>query len=911
MSTATQPIMPKSRTPSGAFESCCPADGASCSLTARLPWFRLALGVFVAAQTMLLGMAVNLTGDMDPGTRLVLDGGMLAATLLVMILLGWPLAAGAVRELMRRRLTMELLFIGGILSAFGLSLQAMLSGRGAVYFEVVSLLLIIYSAGRAIGQLSRQRAAVSVDFLTREIRMARLAGDGQNSSSSSPSSAASDSRVPVEQVSPGDRVLVWPGEIIPVDGWVVEGLSLVRQTAFTGQRGGAMKRMGDEVLAGTACEDGMLVIEATSAGTQRRVDKLAELIDSARRSPTSLQRQADRMVRWFLPLVMGIAILTGWYWWGKSGAEAALYNGLAVLLVACPCAAGLATPLVLWSVLGTLASRGLVLRGGDAIERLAEVDGVIFDKTGTLGDEELILHQIRTDEEPLTRSRTLAIIRAIERCSTHPVATALSQVKDDGTWSVAVQDLRILPGRGVEAIVRVSPEDQSRNPNPETRNPSRIQLVRDGEADGMLAIRMTIDGQWAATAVLVESLRDTAPRAVERINAMGLPVRIMTGDVCVAVAGALGAATVAMTPEQKHAAVVKTRAGPEFRRPLFVGDGVNDVAAMAAAHVSIALAHGAQIATETASATLHGADLNLVPEALEISRRAVAMIRSNLRWALAYNAAGIVAAASGLLHPILAAVLMGMSSAIVSWRSFHVTDQSGTGVSPVKTRTTKAASAPAPRQILWQFPQPSRTVFSVAHILGLLGQGIVLIVIADLKAPAALVVLIAMTAMALLIHTRADRLPAWADMTLAMVSVGGLGMNLGWWIDLNFASAVVNGAAMSCCGLSGQGTMPGHPWMYAGMLALGVPAMYLLRRTPEYFSLRRGCCLGTLLVGVPAMCIGMNLGGVVAGRWRFLNPHAQVLNGYAWMMLGMVVGMLLPHTTGFLIPRGGENEASG
>jgi P-type E1-E2 ATPase len=298
--------------------------------------------------------------------------------------LGTPLAIDAITQLLHRRITMELLFTLGVVAALATSVHSMLRGHGAVYFDVVCVLVIVYSVGRAINLYSRQRALSAVQSLTAGIERARLvAGDDER-------------LVPASTIALGDCVRVFPGELIPIDGTVIAGSSFVRQTPFTGEWTSTVCGPGRHVLAGTACEDGTLLVEATAPGAARRVDRLAELIDSARRSPTSLQRQADRLVRWFVPLILVICGATFLGWMLADRWNAGLLNAMAVLLVACPCAAGLATPLALWSTLGELARRGLVASSGDAIERLAGVDGVIFDKTGTLADEQLALRTITT-----------------------------------------------------------------------------------------------------------------------------------------------------------------------------------------------------------------------------------------------------------------------------------------------------------------------------------------------------------------------------------------------------------------------------------------------------------------------------------------------------------------------------------
>lgn len=806
---------------------------------------------------MTLGLAINLTPPDTESMRLVLQGGMLAATLLVMALLGWPLLLAAGYELQRRRITMELLFLLGIVAAMAISVQSMIAGRGPVYFEVVSILLVVYSVGRAVNQYNRQKAASAMQSLTDQVRTARLV-DGNT--------------IDVRQIRAGDMVQVMPGELIPVDGQVVSGSSLIRQTAFTGEWAPVLAREGDPVLAGAACEDGSLLIRATADGNDRRVDRLAELIEAARRTPTSLQRQADRLVRWFLPTVLVVAAGSLIFWTIRQNPETGLFSALAVVLVACPCAAGLATPLAMWSALTTLAKRGLIVRGADAIERLAGVDGVIFDKTGTLSDEKMIVKNIIVHGHD--RQRLLSLISAVERRSNHPVAKALASLShnDDGVEVVAMQTI---PGLGIEATIG---------------DGSRLRIIRDDNSPpGELRLNVILNGSPATTIFLGESLRQSAQRTIRRLQQMGLLLHVMTGDSPAAASHIqqLAPTTAAMTPAQKHDAVLAMRNDPsaKMRRPLFVGDGINDAAAMAVSHASIALAGGAEIAVESASATLHGGDLTLIPAAIELSRRTVASIRSNLLYAVAYNVIGMTAAACGWLHPVLASVLMAASSALVGYRSLRTKKYEGRRMKDERKALRLDAFVHLP---------------SVIHGVGIIGQAAILIPLARLSASeAALTILIAIIGWRL-VARYAHRLSLWFDHILAMITIGGLGMNFGWWADMRFGSAIHENAMRPCCAMAAKITShtlaaPTSYWMYAGMVLLGTPAMYLLRRQPEKFSWRRWCCIGPLIVGVPGMCLGMFGGALAAEQIRFLSPTAHVLAAYTLMMIGMIAGMLLPH----------------
>ena len=299
--------------------------------------------------------------------------GVLVATAIVFALLGAPLAAASWREARHRRLTIEAMFVLAIGGALGASLVAMLRGEGAVYFEVAAILLVVYSLGQQLGRTAQRRAIEAAEAWQRELASCQL--------------VETDGRVravPVAELQAGQVVEVQPGRLIPADGEVVAGEAFVREATLTGEHFAVVRRRGDRVWAGTHAVDGLLRVRATSTGTSRRIDAILAAVEHARATPGHLQRQADRFIAVFLPVVVAISVLTGVGWGLARGWTVGLFNAMAVLLVACPCALGLATPLAVWRALGALARRGLVPHSADAVERLAAARTVVLDKTGTI-----------------------------------------------------------------------------------------------------------------------------------------------------------------------------------------------------------------------------------------------------------------------------------------------------------------------------------------------------------------------------------------------------------------------------------------------------------------------------------------------------------------------------------------------
>ncbi|MBY0375505.1 MAG: HAD-IC family P-type ATPase, partial [Bryobacteraceae bacterium] len=380
---------------------------------------RLGVGVLVVGQSMIFGLALNLHDDVPGSVRWAATTIILAATLLVVALLGGPLMRTAWHELCRGRLTIEALFLLTLGGALAASVQAHVTGRGKVYFEVVSILLVVYTLGKAVGARSRAAALAGATAWAGRLRTCRLvAADGRTRT------------VPVAEVNPGDVIEVHPGEVVAVDGVIRKGVGFLAEAAVTGEPFAVVRRPGDRVLAGVAAFDATFRVEATAPGTDRQVDRLLAAVGEARDRPLSLRRQADRLGRVFLPLVAVAALGTFGYWTflTPAGWEAGLFNAMSVLLVACPCAIGLATPVVVWSAVSRLAGRGLVVRAGDAVERLAAVDCVLLDKTGTLTEDRFAIVDIETAATGAARAELLGWVSLVEEHSGHPLARPFAEL---------------------------------------------------------------------------------------------------------------------------------------------------------------------------------------------------------------------------------------------------------------------------------------------------------------------------------------------------------------------------------------------------------------------------------------------------------------------------------------------------
>jgi len=665
----------------------CPVDGPVACCAPADPrrvaaWWRIGVGALVAVNSMTVDLALNTTESL-PADREIAHAVTLAATAITLALLGWPLLRAAVRELARRRITLEAMFVTGIVGAFTASLVAMLSGEGAVYFEVVSILLVVYAVGQQVTGAAQDRALAAARALAPGLAECEVLGED-----------GSVQRLPVAALRAGMRVRVSPGAVIPVDGVVERGEGFVREAEMTGELFAAARTPGDAVWAGTGCIDAQLVVRATADGGERRIDRILEAIERARAEPSSLQRRADRVAAWFLPAVVAVAAATFAGWTLASGWATGLFNAMAVLLIACPCAVGLATPLAAWVAIAALGRRGLLVRGGEAVEGLGSVATVVFDKTGTLTERRArLVALVPAAGGSLDEDALHAMLEAVERRTDHPVATAFHGLAGPAAAAVDVADVRLLPGAGVEARVRFGrlrahlrvglPERLFETGEQRT---AWAELRRSFDAAASAReIAVLVDGRLAAGALVGEEVRETWPAAFAALRRLGLRTVVMTGDLA-ARAARLGIADVhaGLAPDDKLRLVRGLQAGERGGDGsskgaasargrqggvAFVGDGVNDAAAMAAAAVSVAVAEGAEVATEIADVTWVGGDLRVIPWAIGECRRAVRTIRTNLAFAFAYNAAGVTLAAAGLLHPVVAALLMTGSSLLVTLRA--------------------------------------------------------------------------------------------------------------------------------------------------------------------------------------------------------------------------------------------------
>jgi heavy metal translocating P-type ATPase len=629
----------------------------------------------------------------------------------VLWLLGLPLLSGTWDSLRKGILSTDALLSLGVAASFAVSFLSVLRGEGPIYFEVGCVILVMTTLGRWLEATGRLKATSALDALEKLLpaTVRRLAWD-------------EDEEIALECVVPGDLLRVRPGERFPADGRVAGNTALVDEQVLTGESRPVLKEPGARILGGMLNLDGELIVEVTAVGARGTLARLVELVKDARASKGRYQRLVDRISSWFFPVVAAVAVLAFLYHAATTSLDRGLLAGLAVSLIACPCALGLATPLAVWSAIGQAAGQQVLFRGGEALERLAEVGAVRFDKTGTLTtgtaevQECVVEHAgeadlVRTRAATLASSSPHALSRAIAGLSGGGPSRSRPTPGSVGTGrsllhGEQIEELRVVPGRGVTGRLGTSGPWVSLG-SPRLMDERGLQLgpllrraLDDALARGLSVALVGWEDSARGLFVFQEAWRPGHRSVLAWLERNGLDVGILTGDHRSrgqAIALELGVSVDAeLLPDQKVDAIRRARA--RFRSVAMVGDGVNDAPALAASDVGIALGCGTDVSRDSASVCLLGDDLSRIPWTIELSRRAVRVIRRNLFWAFAYNTAGVVVAALGWLNPALAALLMVASSAVVIGNSLRLRQPFETPTEAINEGQS-APTSPAPRAV--------------------------------------------------------------------------------------------------------------------------------------------------------------------------------------------------------------------
>ncbi|MEU7102486.1 heavy metal translocating P-type ATPase [Streptomyces longwoodensis] len=601
----------------------------------------------------------------------------------------WPFHRAAWTNLRHGAATMDTLISVGVSAAFLWSLWALFlgdagtpgmrhpfrltvergGGAGNLYLEAAAGVTAFILAGRWFEARSKRRAGAALRALmelgAKDVTVLR---------------SGREERVPVAELRTGDRFLVRPGEKVATDGVVVEGASAVDASMLTGESVPVDVTVGDTVTGATVNAGGRLVVEATRIGADTQLARMARLVEDAQNGKAAAQRLADRISGVFVPVVIGLALATLGFWLGNgAGPTAAFTAAVAVLIIACPCALGLATPTALMVGTGRGAQLGILIKGPEVLESTRRVDTVVLDKTGTVTTGRMTLLAVHTADAEDEKT-VLRLAGALEHASEHPVARAVAAGALERAGALPVpEDFANVPGLGVQGVVeghavlvgrrRLLAEWAMELPA------ALAAAAEEAERSGRTAVAVAWDGRARAVLEVADAVKDTSAEAVRRLRALGLTPVLLTGDnraVAEAVAAEVGIDEVIaeVLPEDK-VAVVRRLQG-EGRTVAMVGDGVNDAAALAQADLGLAMGTGTDAAIEAGDLTLVRGDLRVAADAIRLARRTLGTIRSNLFWAFAYNVAALPLAAAGLLNPMIAGAAMAFSSVFVVSNSLRL-----------------------------------------------------------------------------------------------------------------------------------------------------------------------------------------------------------------------------------------------
>ncbi|MFF5480010.1 heavy metal translocating P-type ATPase [Streptomyces sp. NPDC012935] len=639
---------------------------------------RLTVSALLAVPVILLSMIPALQFD---------NWQWLALTLAspVVVWGGLPFHRAAFTNARHGAATMDTLISMGTLAAYGWSLWALflgdagmpgmhdtfeftvsrVDGGSQIYLEVASGVVTFILLGRFLEARSKRRAGAALRVLmelgAKDVTVLR---DGR------------EVRVPVGRLAVGDRFVVRPGEKIATDGTVVEGASAVDASMLTGESVPVDVTVGDAVTGATVNAGGRLVVEATRIGADTQLARMAKLVEDAQNGKAEVQRLADRISAVFVPAVILLAVATFGAWLGLTDDTVAAFTAaVAVLIIACPCALGLATPTALMVGTGRGAQLGILIKGPEVLESTRRVDTVVLDKTGTVTTGRMTLQKVYA-AEGADEDEVLRLAGAVEHASEHPVARAVAVGAEQRLGRLPqVEGFENMPGRGVRG--RVEGRDVAVGRLYDVLPAGLARAKEEAERGGRTAVVVGWDGAARGVVAVADAVKETSAEAVRELRALGLTPILLTGDnraVAEAVATAVGIDTdsviAEVLPEDKVEAVRRLRR--EGRCVAMVGDGVNDAAALATADLGLAVGTGTDAAIEASDLTLVRGDLRVAADAIRLSRRTLATIKGNLVWAFGYNVAALPLAAAGLLNPMIAGAAMAFSSVFVVSNSLRL-----------------------------------------------------------------------------------------------------------------------------------------------------------------------------------------------------------------------------------------------
>lgn len=589
----------------------------------------------------------------------------------VQFIIGWQFYVGAYKSLRSKSANMDVLIVLGTSAAYfysvyeGLKTLSDTAYVPHLYFETSAILITLILFGKYLESTAKGRTTEAISkLLALQAREARVIRNGQ------------EIMIPVEEVVVGDQISLKPGEKIPVDGIMVSGQTSIDESMLTGESMPVEKATGAEVIGATINLNGAFVMEATRVGENTALAQVVKAVENAQGQKAPIQRMADLISSYFVPIVVGIAVITFvvWLMFVSSGElEPALKAAIAVLVIACPCALGLATPTSIMVGTGKAAEHGILFKGGEHLERTHAVDTIVFDKTGTITTGKPVVTDFTGD------LATLRLVASAEHRSEHPLASAIVQYAEEQSLGlIEAEKFTAIAGFGIQAHVDgcdvlVGTRKLMRENGVDVA--AYEAALQEMEHAGKTAMLIAVDGVYQGTVAVADTVKPTAKQAVEQLREKGIDMIMLTGDnlrTAEAIARQVGISRVIseVLPTEKADTIKALQA--EGKNVAMVGDGINDAPALATADTGIAIGTGTEIAIEAADITILGGELLLIPKAIQISEATIRNIKQNLFWAFGYNTVGIPIAALGLLAPWIAGAAMAFSSVSVVLNSLRL-----------------------------------------------------------------------------------------------------------------------------------------------------------------------------------------------------------------------------------------------
>lgn len=667
-------------TPDGEHYFCC----YGCHLVQRImgaqggegiaAWLilRLGIGAFLAMNVMMISLVLYSNSEGSLGFVAVkgLHWALLVLSTPVMLILGSPFLIGGTREILLGKVSTDALVALGSLAAYFVSAVHVVSGRGQIYFDTATMLLLIVTLGRLLEASAKNKTSQAIREVMGLIpESAQVLRDG------------CEVEVPSCEIIKDDVMVIRPGERIPADGLIVSGSCMVEEAVFTGESQPRACTIGESVYGGSVNCDGLIHIQATAIGAESLLAQITELVRRSQYERAPVERLTERISSFFLPAVILIAISAGVYWGLiKHNPERAALSALAVLVVACPCALGLATPMAASLAIGKAARNGVLVRSGEVLERLVNIRRIFFDKTGTLTTNQLTVTNIQTCDN-LSIEEALGWVAPLESVSEHSIANAIvAEALKCGIALDGVEDFRAHPGLGVQGMVTrggISRRVTAGSLRLLLKEHALPESLSD-QSDEMTCAYAGWDSVIRAKITFTDEVRLEAAGVVESLKVRGIRIAIISGDrqsPTQALGKSLGFDDLfaECSPVEK-AEIIRKAHESSSAGVVMIGDGINDAPALAQADVGIATGSGTDLARQSSDITLLGDDLSRIPWVLDLASITYQIIRQNLMWAFGYNCVAIGLAFLGIVHPLIAASAMFVSSFCVIANSMRLRD---------------------------------------------------------------------------------------------------------------------------------------------------------------------------------------------------------------------------------------------